>query len=171
MPATTHCDVLGVVVACEPAAQLQLKNGTDAQKRALTIKDESAKTVEVHCLRVLLRHPSSRSHTTPVSKYHTWSLAASGVIPCHFPAADDVGQFRDGPGRGAGGGRARGEEPHHRCQEHARERLQRQNAVHAQLQQRGRGPRRPGGGPAARLVRPAAARHFDLMKPFLMKPS
>jgi Replication protein A OB domain len=47
LPAGTMVDVLGVVERCDPSYNLQLRNGTDAQKRSLILKDASNKTVEV----------------------------------------------------------------------------------------------------------------------------
>lgn len=47
LPAGTMVDVLGVVERCDPSYNLQLRNGTDAQKRSLVLKDASNKTVEV----------------------------------------------------------------------------------------------------------------------------
>ena len=49
-------DVLGVVERCDPSYNLQLRNGTDAQKRSLILKDASNKTVEVRYPGCLCMH-------------------------------------------------------------------------------------------------------------------
>jgi Replication protein A OB domain len=49
-------DVLGVVERCDPSYNLQLRNGTDAQKRSLVLKDASNKTVEVRYAGCLCVH-------------------------------------------------------------------------------------------------------------------
>lgn len=61
MPSSTVVDVLGVVHSCEAPYKLQLRNGTDAQKRSLILKDTSNKTVEVCLLTTLVQHVSGLS--------------------------------------------------------------------------------------------------------------
>lgn len=47
LSATTQLDVLGVVEAVEPAANITLRDGREAQKRSLTLRDDSNKSIEL----------------------------------------------------------------------------------------------------------------------------
>ena len=47
LPATTVLDVLGVVEFVAPGATITRKDGTEAQKRNLTIRDDSNRSIEL----------------------------------------------------------------------------------------------------------------------------
>jgi Replication protein A OB domain len=71
-------DVLGVVERCDPSYNLQLRNGTDAQKRSLVLKDASNKTVEVTILH-LHTIACCADNSLTCSRGRSWQLA---VLRC-----------------------------------------------------------------------------------------
>lgn len=101
MPAKTQIDVLGVVEAVDQAGEISRRDGSQVTKRALTIKDDSNRSIEVtlwdsYALSVgnEIEAVRQKSHAQPVTIRKILAICFGALV--HLPTPTKQFQISQG---------------------------------------------------------------------------